>query len=179
MIRCIHSRILLTECASESLYSVQNIANIRIRLIFDSSNTLVYHLGTSADPNLGKLRPYKKMDVYSQCTESRSLSLPNSSSLSLSLTTMQYKNSPSSSRLASNEYHDRTLNVPFEYSVTRSSRLPLCIGSVSPIRQKSLGRGFTCCTEQVTSTCVCSLNPCWSDGNRDGNSAMFSGRTGK
>ena len=44
MIRCIHSRILLTECASESLYSVQNIANIRIRLIFDSSNTLVYRL---------------------------------------------------------------------------------------------------------------------------------------
>ena len=45
MIRCIHSRIILTECASESLYSVQNIANIRIRLIFDSSNTLVYRLG--------------------------------------------------------------------------------------------------------------------------------------
>ena len=44
MIRCIHSRILLTECASESLYSVQNISNIRIRLIFDSSNTLVYRL---------------------------------------------------------------------------------------------------------------------------------------
>ena len=44
MIRCIHSRILLTECASESLYSVQNIVNIRIRLIFDSSNTLVYRL---------------------------------------------------------------------------------------------------------------------------------------
>ena len=44
----IHSRILLTECASESLYSVQNIAIHRIRLIFDSSNTLVYRLG----PNL-------------------------------------------------------------------------------------------------------------------------------
>ena len=44
MICCIHSRILLTECASELLYSVQNIANIRIRLIFDSSNTLVYRL---------------------------------------------------------------------------------------------------------------------------------------
>ena len=43
----IHSRILLTECASESLYSVQNIAIHRIRLIFDSSNTLVYRLGTN------------------------------------------------------------------------------------------------------------------------------------
>ena len=43
----IHSRILLTECASESLYSVQNIAIHRIQLIFDSSNTLVYRLGTS------------------------------------------------------------------------------------------------------------------------------------
>ena len=41
----IHSSILLTECASESLYSVQNIAIHRIRLIFDSSNTLVYRLG--------------------------------------------------------------------------------------------------------------------------------------
>ena len=41
----IHSRILLTECASESLYSIQNIAIHRIRLIFDSSNTLVYRLG--------------------------------------------------------------------------------------------------------------------------------------
>ena len=29
---------------SESLYSVQNIANIRIRLIFGYSNTLVYRL---------------------------------------------------------------------------------------------------------------------------------------
>ena len=43
----IHSRILLTECASESLYSVQKIAIHRIRLIFDSSNTLVYRLGPS------------------------------------------------------------------------------------------------------------------------------------
>ena len=43
----IHSRILLTECASESLYSVQNIAIHRIRVIFDSSNTLVYRLGPS------------------------------------------------------------------------------------------------------------------------------------
>ena len=41
----IHSRILLTECVSESLYSVQNIAIHRILLIFDSSNTLVYRLG--------------------------------------------------------------------------------------------------------------------------------------
>ena len=45
----IHSRILLTECASESLYSVQNIAIHRIRLIFDSSNTLVYRLGPNQD----------------------------------------------------------------------------------------------------------------------------------
>ena len=30
---------------SESLYSVQSMANIRIRLIFDSSNTLVNRLG--------------------------------------------------------------------------------------------------------------------------------------
>ena len=45
------SRILLTECASESLYSVQNIAIHRIRLIFDSSNTLVYRLGPSLDPH--------------------------------------------------------------------------------------------------------------------------------
>ena len=30
---------------SVSLYSVQNIAIHRIRLIFDSSNTLVYRLG--------------------------------------------------------------------------------------------------------------------------------------
>ena len=52
MSRCIHSRILLTECASESLYSVQNIANIRIRVIFDSSNTLVYRLGTLTDTPL-------------------------------------------------------------------------------------------------------------------------------
>ena len=36
------------ECTSESPYSVQNMANIRIRLIFDSSNTLVNRLG----PNL-------------------------------------------------------------------------------------------------------------------------------
>ena len=41
----IHSRILLTECASESLYSVRNTAIHRIRLIFDLSNTLVYRLG--------------------------------------------------------------------------------------------------------------------------------------
>ena len=32
---------------NESLYSVQSMANIRIRLIFDSSNTLVNHLGPS------------------------------------------------------------------------------------------------------------------------------------
>ena len=32
---------------SVSLYSVQNIAIHRIRLIFDSSNTLVYRLGPS------------------------------------------------------------------------------------------------------------------------------------
>ena len=32
---------------SESLYSVQSMANIRIRLIFDSSNTLVNRLGPS------------------------------------------------------------------------------------------------------------------------------------
>ena len=32
---------------SESLYSVQNIAIHRIRLIFGSSNTLVYRLGPS------------------------------------------------------------------------------------------------------------------------------------
>ena len=32
---------------SVSLYSVQNIAIHRIRLIFDSSNTLVYRLGTN------------------------------------------------------------------------------------------------------------------------------------
>ena len=37
---------------SVSLYSVQNIAIHRIRLIFDSSNTLVYRLG----PN--NYRPY-------------------------------------------------------------------------------------------------------------------------
>ena len=30
---------------NESLYSVQSMANIRIRLIFDSSNTLVNRLG--------------------------------------------------------------------------------------------------------------------------------------
>ena len=35
---------------SESLYSVQSMANIRIRLIFDSSNTLVNRLG----PNFHK-----------------------------------------------------------------------------------------------------------------------------
>ena len=33
------------EYASESPYSVQNMANIRIRLIFDSSNTLVNRFG--------------------------------------------------------------------------------------------------------------------------------------
>ena len=48
----IHSRILLTECASESLYSVQNIAIHRIRLIFDSSNTLVYRLGPNIQQHL-------------------------------------------------------------------------------------------------------------------------------
>ena len=37
------------ECASESLYSVQNIAIHRIRFIFDSTNTLVYRLGPSND----------------------------------------------------------------------------------------------------------------------------------
>ena len=35
---------------SESLYSVQSMANIRIRLIFDSSNTLVNRLGPSTHP---------------------------------------------------------------------------------------------------------------------------------
>ena len=35
---------------NESLYSVQSMANIRIRLIFDSSNTLVNRLGPSAHP---------------------------------------------------------------------------------------------------------------------------------
>ena len=40
---------------SESLYSVQSMANIRIRLIFDSSNTLVNRLGPSWEfiPNDG------------------------------------------------------------------------------------------------------------------------------
>ena len=33
---------------SESLYSVQSMANIRIRLIFDSSNTLVNRHGPTA-----------------------------------------------------------------------------------------------------------------------------------
>ena len=37
------------EYASESPYSVQNIANIRIRLIFDPSNTLVNRLGPNID----------------------------------------------------------------------------------------------------------------------------------
>ncbi len=32
-----------------SLYSVQSMANIRIRLIFDSSNTLVNRLGPTID----------------------------------------------------------------------------------------------------------------------------------
>ena len=48
--RCLHrlsDRYL--EYASESPYSVQNMANIRIRLIFDSSNTLVNRLGPSRD----------------------------------------------------------------------------------------------------------------------------------
>ena len=50
----IHSRILLTECASESLYSVQNIVIHRILLIFDSSNTLVYRLGPSGHRKAGR-----------------------------------------------------------------------------------------------------------------------------
>ena len=37
------------EYASESPYSVQNMANIRIRLNFDSSNTLVNRLGPNID----------------------------------------------------------------------------------------------------------------------------------
>ena len=37
------------EYASEWPYSVQNMANIRIRLIFDSSNTLVNRLGPNID----------------------------------------------------------------------------------------------------------------------------------
>ena len=36
---------------SESLYSVQSMANIRIRLIFDSSITLVNHLGPIGGPS--------------------------------------------------------------------------------------------------------------------------------
>ena len=39
------------EYASESPYSVQNMANIRIRLIFDSSNTLVNCLGPTVRTN--------------------------------------------------------------------------------------------------------------------------------
>ena len=34
---------------NESLYSVQSMANIRIRLIFDSSNTLVNRIGPRCD----------------------------------------------------------------------------------------------------------------------------------
>ena len=65
MIRCIHSRILLTECASESLYSVQNIANIRIRLIFDSSNTLVYRLSPNFYTHYKQLNYIPIKQVYS------------------------------------------------------------------------------------------------------------------
>ena len=40
------------EYASESQYSVQNMANIRVRLIFDSSNTLVNRLGPNKYPDM-------------------------------------------------------------------------------------------------------------------------------
>ena len=42
-------RLEYLEYARESPYSVQNIANIRIRLIFDSLNTLVNRLGPNID----------------------------------------------------------------------------------------------------------------------------------
>ena len=68
----IHSRILLTECASESLYSVQNIAIHRIRLIFDSSNTLAYRLGRIIDIPLLTATPYssRKKFMFVPCFES-------------------------------------------------------------------------------------------------------------
>ena len=45
---------------SESLYSVQNIANIRIRLIFGYSNTLVYRLGTKKNAkSLGSMESFE------------------------------------------------------------------------------------------------------------------------
>ena len=49
---------------SESLYSVQSMANIRIRLIFDSSNTLVNRLGPSSYPVTALLS-----DEYSMPTD--------------------------------------------------------------------------------------------------------------
>ena len=60
----IHSRILLTEWASESLYSVQNIAIHRIRLILDSSNTLVYRLGPNIDISLHQINIHKAVVVF-------------------------------------------------------------------------------------------------------------------
>ena len=68
----IHSRILLTECASESLYSVQNIVIHRIRLIFDSSNTLVYRLGPK------RHGPASVRNLFSRLHWSRGRSIPGS-----------------------------------------------------------------------------------------------------
>ena len=50
-----HNFMLVKE-QSRLLYSVQNIANIRIRLIFDSSNTLVNRLGSTV---------YNQVHIYS------------------------------------------------------------------------------------------------------------------
>ena len=51
--RCVHRLSdKYLEYASESPYSVQNMANIRIRLIFDSSNTLVNRLSPSSNIQL-------------------------------------------------------------------------------------------------------------------------------
>ena len=65
---------------SESLYSVQSMANIRIRSIFDSSNTLVNRLGPSHDspvlfstPSFSLAVSHLTVSVLPSCTFQYSL----------------------------------------------------------------------------------------------------------
>ena len=49
---------------SESLYSVQSMVNIRIRLIFDSSNTLVNRLGPRVYRILYRAYVFKRCESF-------------------------------------------------------------------------------------------------------------------
>ena len=72
------------EYASESPYSVQNMANIRIRLIVDSSNILVNRLGPSRHSSTVRYLP-------SPCAEMPSLP-PKSTKVSQQNNVVRFKN---------------------------------------------------------------------------------------